>query len=84
MSMHGKYRFLKLEYVAILIIVIAFFVISRCGFLLEDDLYMNYGVSSLLDVLIQTKKWYFRLGGRIFSVASQYLFSGVLGNNKIC
>ena len=83
MSMHGKYRFLKLDYVAILIIVIAFFVISRCGFLLEDDLYMNYGVSSLLDVLIQTKKWYFRLGGRIFSVASQYLFSGVLGNNKI-
>ena len=83
MSMHRKIRFLKLDYVAVLFIVIAFFIISHCGFFLEDDLYMNYGVSSLMDVLKQTKKWYFRLGGRIFSVASQYLFSGALGNNKI-
>ena len=76
-------RFLYLDYIAVAIIVIAFFVISYCGFFTWDDIYMNYGVSTLSDVLEHTKMFYFTYGGRLFSVASQYLFSGVLGNNRI-
>ena len=48
-----------------------------------DDIYMNYGVSSLSDVFEHTKMFYYTYGGRLFSVVSQYLFSGVLGNNRI-
>ena len=76
-------RFLFLDYIAFVIIVIAFFIISYCGFFTWDDIYMNYGVSTLSDVLEHTKMFYFTYGGRLFSVASQYLFSGVLGNNRI-
>ena len=76
-------RFLWLDYFAILIIVIAFFVISYCGYFMGDDIWMNYGVSTLSDVIEHTKMFYFTYGGRLFSVASQYLFSGVLGNNRI-
>ena len=72
-----------LDYVAIAIIVIAFFVISYCGYFMGDDIYMNYGVSTLSDVFEHTKMFYHTYGGRLFSVASQYLFSGVLGNNRI-
>ena len=71
------------DYVAISIIVIAVFVISYCGFFVGDDLVMAYGVSSLSDVFEHTKMFYFTYGGRLFSVVSQYLFSGVLGNNRI-
>ena len=74
---------LWLDYVAVAIIVVAFFIISYCGFFTWDDIYMNYGVSTLSDVLEHTKMFYFTYGGRLFSVASQYLFSGVLGNNRI-
>lgn len=74
---------LWLDYVAVAIIVIAFFVISYCGFFYREDISMNYGVSTIFDVLMHTKNWYFTLGGRLFSVASQYMFSGVLGDNKI-
>ena len=80
--MHNS-RFLWLEYVAVAIIVIAFFVISYCGFFTGDDFVMDYGVSSLSDVFERTKNWYFTLGGRYFSVASQYLFIGVLWNNRV-
>ena len=76
-------RFLFLDYIAFVIIVIAFFIISYCGFFTWDDIYMNYGVSTLSDVLEHTKMFYFTYGGRLFSVASQYLFSGVLGNNRV-
>ena len=72
-----------LDYIAIAIIVIAFFVISYCGFFMGDDVYMNYGVSTLSGVLEHTKMFYLTYGGRLFSVASQYLFSGVLGNSRI-
>lgn len=72
-----------LDYVAIAIIVIAFFVISYCGFFSGDDIWMNYGVSTLYDVIEHTRMFYLTYGGRLFSVASQYLFCGVLGNNKI-
>ena len=74
---------LWLDYVAVAVIVIAFFVISYCGFFTGDDFVMDYGVSSMSDVFERTKNWYFTLGGRYFSVASQYLFVGVLGNNKV-
>ena len=71
-----------LDYVAVAIIVVAFFVISYCGFFLGDDIYMNYGVSTLSDVFEHTKMFYFTYGGRLFSVMSQYIFCGVLGNNR--
>ena len=80
--MHNS-RFLWLEYVAVAIIVFAFFVITYCGFFTGDDFVMDYGVSSLSDVFERTKNWYFTLGGRYFSVASQYLFIGVLWNHRV-
>ena len=83
MKTNNNSRFLFLDYIAFAIIAIAFFVISYCGFFTWDDIYMNYGVSTLSDVLEHTKMFYFTYGGRLFSVASQYLFSGVLGNNRI-
>ena len=72
-----------LDYVAVAIIVIAFFVISYFGYFTGDDFVMDYRVSSISDVLERTKNWYFTLGGRYFSVASQYLFVGVLWNNRV-
>ena len=81
--MRKNSMFLWLECVAILIIVIAFFVISYCGFFTWDDIWMNHGVSTLSDVFEHTKMFYLTYGGRMFSVASQYLFSGVLGDNRI-
>ena len=82
-NMYRGNRFLWFEYIAILIIIIAFFIISHCGFFMGDDIYMNYGVSTLSDVFEHTKMFYFTWGGRLFSVVSQYLFSGVLGNHRI-
>lgn len=76
-------KYVWLDYVAVAIIVIAFFVISYCGFFTGDDFVMDYGVSSIFDVFERTKNWYFTLGGRYFSVASQYLFIGVLWNNRV-
>ena len=83
MKTNNNSRLSYLDYIAIAIIVIAFFVISYCGFFTGDDVYMNYGVSTLSDVLEHTKMFYLTYGGRLFSVASQYLFSGVLGNSRI-
>ena len=77
-----NYKLLWLDYVAVAIIIIAFFVISYCGFFMGDDIYMNYGVSTLSDVFEHTKMFYITYGGRLFSVMSQYIFSGVLGNNR--
>ena len=78
-----KNKLLWLDYVAVAIIVIAFFFISYCGFFSGDDLWMNQGVSTLSDVIEYTKMFYLTYGGRLFSVESQYLFCGVLGNNRI-
>lgn len=72
-----------LDFVAVAIIVIAFFVISYFGYFTGDDFVMDYRVSSISDVFERTKNWYFTLGGRFFSVASQYLFVGVLWNNRV-
>ena len=83
---------LWLDFVAVAIIAIAFFAISYCGFFFSDDLSMAYGgtpdghgervreISSILDVFKLTWWWYFNLGGRLFSVAAQYFFCGLLGN----
>lgn len=77
----GTNKFLRLDYVAVVIIVIAFFVISYCGFYIRDDYAMVLGKSpSLSDVLNKTIWFYFNLGGRYFSVFSQYLFSGWFDN----
>ena len=85
-------RLLWLDYVAIAIIVIAFFVISYCGFYFADDFTMAYGgipigygkrvgeITSVFDVFKLTWWWYFHWGGRIFSVAVQYFLCGLLGN----
>ena len=70
-------------YVAALIIAIAFFVISYCGFLYGDDYWMKSDVSNLYDLIKYTGAFYFYSGGRLFSVACQYLFSGVLGDHRI-
>ena len=84
---------LWLDYVAVIIIVIAFFVISYCGFYFADDLAMSYGaapmmgfddriieISSIFDVFKLTKWWYFHLGGRYFSIAAEYVFCVVFTN----
>ena len=83
---------LWLDYIAFAIIVIVFFVISYCGFYYSDDITMAYGgvpaglgekvgeISSIFDVFKLTWSWYFHWGGRIFSVAAQYFFCGLLGN----
>ena len=83
MKTNNNSRLSYLDYIAIAIIVIAFFIISYCGFFTGDDFVMDYGISSISDVFERTKNWYFTLGGRSFSVASQYLFVGVLGDNKV-
>lgn len=80
MNTHSTNRLLWLDHVAIAIIVIAFFVISYCGFFMGDDLSMAYGeFSTLSDVFKHTWQWYHDLGGRCFSVASQFLFCGLIG-----
>ena len=69
--------------VAVLFIVIAFFVISMLGFMMGDDYWMNGAVSSMVELVKHTGWFYFHSGGRLFSVACQYLFSGVLGGHRI-
>ena len=69
-----------LDYLLLLLITLAFFSICRCGFFMGDDIAMGYGTfSSIKDVILHTKWFYLNLGGRYFSVASQYLFSGLIG-----
>ena len=70
-------------YVAALMIAIAFFIISYCGFLYGDDFWMKSDVSTLYDLIKYTGAFYFYNGGRLFSVACQYMFSGVLGEHRI-
>lgn len=74
----------RLDYIAISVIVIAFFVISYCGFFAGDDIYMYHGISTLSDVFEHTKMFYLTwTGGRLFSTMCQYLFCGLFGNNRI-
>lgn len=71
-------------FVVLTLTVIAFFVICHFGFLREDDWLTHFEASSLSDVFRQTRMFYLTRGGRWFSVASQYLFAGPLGEYKIC
>ena len=79
----GKDRSFWLNALAFSIIVIAFFIISCCGFLMGDDYWMKSDVSTLFDLVKYTGAFYFNYGGRLFSVACQYLFRGVLGDHRI-
>ena len=81
--MQNKNSYLWLGNVAILIIVIVFFIISCSGYMMGDDYWMNSSVSSLFDLIKYTGAFYFYSGGRLFSVACQYMFSGVLGDHRI-
>ena len=70
-----------LDYVAVAIIVITFFVISYCGFFTSDDIGPDR--NSIIDVFRHTKWFYFHLGGRYLSVTANGLFSRLLGDNKL-
>lgn len=82
-SIQNKSCFSWLCNVAVLIIAIVFFIISCLGYLMGDDLWMNGAVSNLFDLVKHTAGFYLYSGGRLFSVACQYMFSGVLGDNRI-
>ncbi|MBR3709416.1 MAG: hypothetical protein IKM99_00460 [Bacteroidales bacterium] len=73
----------RVGYVAALMIAVVFFIISYCGFLMGDDYWMKSDVSTLYDLVKYTGAFYFYSGGRLFSVACQYLFSGLLGDHRI-
>jgi hypothetical protein len=83
MNLHKKDSFLWLGNIAVLIIVIAFFIISCSGYMMGDDYWMRSNVSTLFDLIKYTGAFYFHSGGRLFSVACQYMFSGVLGDHRI-
>lgn len=65
------------------VVVIAFAVITACGFVWNDDYWMSYGIHSLNDVFKSTWDFYFNWGGGLFSVAMQYVFCGLLKNHRI-
>jgi hypothetical protein len=83
MNTHRTNSFLWFCNVAVVIIVIAFFIISCLGYMKGDDYWMNSKVSTLFDLIKYTGAFYFHSGGRLFSVACQYMFSGVLGDHRI-
>ena len=83
MDMHRKNSVSWFGNIAVLIIVIVFFVISCSGYMMGDDYWMKNNVSSLFDLIKYTGAFYFYSGGRLFSVACQYMFSGVLGGHRI-
>lgn len=69
---------------SIAVMAIAFFLICRFGFFLSDDYSMGFGNTfSLQVVLAQTKDFYLNWGGGLFSAVSQFLFCGLLGDNKL-
>ncbi len=67
----------------VLLIVIVFFVISRNGFFSSDDWAMGVGLNSIREALLATANFYKSWGGGVFGTFSQYLFCGLLGNDKI-
>ena len=83
MDTRKKNSFSWLGIVAVLVIAIAFFIISLLGYMMGDDLWMNGDVSSMIDLVKHTGFFYLHSGGRLFSVACQYMFSGVLGDHRI-
>ncbi|MBR5081878.1 MAG: hypothetical protein IKX35_05495 [Bacteroidales bacterium] len=83
MNTHKTNSFSWFCNIAVIIIVIAFFIISCLGYMRGDDFWMNSDVFNLFDLVKYTGAFYFYSGGRLFSVACQYMFSGVLGNHRI-
>ena len=70
--------------VALALMGVAFFLISRCGFLWSDDYAMGYGkVFTLQQVIANTKWFYLNWSGGIVGAFCQFLFCGLLGDNKI-
>ena len=64
-------------YFALSLMVVAFFLISRLGFLWGDDYAMGYGdIHSFSDVIASTFHYYQVWGGGLFSFAAQFLFFG--------
>lgn len=65
------------------VIVIAFAVITVCGFVYYDDYAMSQGIYCFKDILTTTWNWYFTYGGGVFAAATQFLFCGLLKNNRL-
>lgn len=66
------------------IIVIAFFLICRCGFFWNDDYWMGVGGSlSFRNVFVMTRDFYLSWGGTWLSTFFQYLLCGLLWGNKL-
>ena len=59
MDMHRKNSVSWFGNIAVLIIVIVFFVISCSGFMMGDDYWMKNNVSSLFDLIKYTGAFYF-------------------------
>lgn len=82
--MKNKRGYVWLDYAAISVVVLLFFVISRFGYLWGDDYAMGYGeVENLRDVFIRTKDYYFVWSGGVLGTAVQFLFCGLWGDYKI-
>ncbi|MBO4581868.1 MAG: hypothetical protein J5701_06255 [Bacteroidales bacterium] len=63
------------------IVVIAFFIVSYCGFFWSDDWYpMSYQVSSLKDIFPIAGNLYMTWGGRYFGYFVSFLFICLLKN----
>ena len=70
--------------VGLAMMTVAFFLISRAGFLWSDDYAMGYGKVFAFQQVISNTKWFcLNWGGGFFGAACQYLFCGLLGNKKI-
>lgn len=82
--MENQKRVDIIQFAGIAIVLLAFFCISRLGYLWGDDYAMGYGeVSSLNDVFSRTMNYYFVWGGNLMSFAAQFFFCGMLGDNKL-
>lgn len=83
--MVGRMKNIRAVYwAAFVIVVMAFFAISYSGFFWSDDFAMGLGeVHSFRDVLLKARDHYFNWGGGVFFAANQYLYCGLLWNNRI-
>lgn len=82
--MNKEFNKQKLSFVGLAIMTVAFFLISRAGFLWSDDYAMGYGKVFAFQQVISNAKWfYLNWGGGFLGAACQYLFCGLLGNHKI-
>ena len=70
-------------FVAVMVMVVVFFIISRSGFFVSDDWTMGLGIKSINDVFNETFHFVLNVSGRLFATFVQYLFCGFLGGNKL-